>query len=199
MNLLDRLKKEMSEGVVKALLEDAHYRVIESGIEKVIRELSVLNSYEYKLLHFPDAIVLLPDFTVMNKSSDEKKLVEVKYRTNWDPSLLDDVKRQVELFGEIVLVCFNGNPTDARDYTGPPDAPSRHLRCCRLKIDAGVYSIYARNSNEKSWQWKTVKEFASGSNPWWGLTPLQEEFNNLADIDRVGSVKTAMKALSGLL
>nr|WP_279196851.1 hypothetical protein [Ralstonia mannitolilytica] len=35
MDFENRIKKEMTEGIVKAILEDAGYRVIDSGIEKV--------------------------------------------------------------------------------------------------------------------------------------------------------------------
>lgn len=34
----------MTEGIVKAILEDAGYRVIDSGIEKVLREVSCMNA-----------------------------------------------------------------------------------------------------------------------------------------------------------
>lgn len=198
MELLDRLKKEMSEGVVKALLEDAQYRVIDSGIEKIIREIACLTAYEYALLHMPDALTKLPDFTVMDKEQKSKSLVEIKYRSEWNSSLIEDVRKQVELFGELVLVCFNAKPNDAKNYDGKTDNPSRHLRCCRLKMNGSVYSIKSRIATE-SWEWVSVAQFVAGANPWWGLTPLQEEFQLLKEDDAKGSVKIAIKALSGLL
>jgi hypothetical protein len=63
MSFPSRIKKAMTEGIVRATLEDAHYRVIDSGIEKVLRELSCLNSVEYAALGYPDAMSHLPDFT----------------------------------------------------------------------------------------------------------------------------------------
>ncbi|CAJ0736137.1 hypothetical protein [Ralstonia mannitolilytica] len=56
MDFENRIKKEMTEGIVKAILEDAGYRVIDSGIEKVIRELSCMSSFEYAKLAYPDAM-----------------------------------------------------------------------------------------------------------------------------------------------
>jgi len=56
MSFANRIKKEMTEGIVRALLEDAQYRVIDSGIEKVLRELSCLSAMEYKALGYPDAM-----------------------------------------------------------------------------------------------------------------------------------------------
>ncbi|WP_104565282.1 hypothetical protein [Ralstonia mannitolilytica] len=50
MDFENRIKKEMTEGIVKAILEDAGYRVIDSGIEKIIRELSCMSSFEYAKL-----------------------------------------------------------------------------------------------------------------------------------------------------
>lgn len=84
----DRIKKEMTEGIVRAILEDAHYRVIDSGIEKVLRELSCLSAVEYKKLGYPDAMSNLPDFTVMNRDQTTKQLVEVKYRSNWSKKII---------------------------------------------------------------------------------------------------------------
>ncbi|KVG66125.1 hypothetical protein [Burkholderia pseudomultivorans] len=79
MDFENRIKKEMTEGIVKAILEDAGYRVIDSGIEKIIRELSCLPSFEYAKLAYPDAMSRLPDFTVMTKDQDEKYSVQLKY------------------------------------------------------------------------------------------------------------------------
>ncbi|MBU9391491.1 hypothetical protein KTE71_28780, partial [Burkholderia multivorans] len=54
MSFTSRIKKEMTEGIVRAILEDAQYRVIDSGIEKVLRELSCLTSVGRKVImsHF---------------------------------------------------------------------------------------------------------------------------------------------------
>ncbi|WOE76277.1 hypothetical protein [Alterisphingorhabdus coralli] len=71
MDISSRIKKEMSEGIVRAIFEDAGYRVIDSGIEKFIREISVLTINEYKSLNYPDPMNSLPDFIIMDR--DQKR------------------------------------------------------------------------------------------------------------------------------
>lgn len=78
MEFINRIKKEMSEGIVKAILENYNYRVIDTGIEKVIREVSFLPIEAYNALGFPDALRKLPDFVVMDSEQKLKLLVDVK-------------------------------------------------------------------------------------------------------------------------
>lgn len=98
MEFDNRIKKEMTEGIVRAILEDAGYRVIDSGIEKVLRELSCMSSLEYTQLHFPQVYSSLPDFTVMDRQRQQtqKFLVEVKYRRQWSPALFSEIAQQVQ-------------------------------------------------------------------------------------------------------
>src|SRR3989304_2978178 len=60
MDFENRLKRELSQGVFKCLLEDCGYRVIPLGIEAVIREIACLNKEAYKNLDFSDAVRFLP-------------------------------------------------------------------------------------------------------------------------------------------
>ena len=83
MDFESRIKKEMTEGIVKAIFEDVGYRVMDSGIEKILRELSCLSVAEYASLGYPGAMSMLPDFTVMDREQTVKYLVEVKYRSKW--------------------------------------------------------------------------------------------------------------------
>ncbi|MEE7546891.1 hypothetical protein HF319_07505 [Xanthomonas sp. Kuri4-1] len=56
MDFRNRIKKEITEGIVRAVLDDAGYRVIGCGIENVLRELSCLSALEYAGLDYPKAM-----------------------------------------------------------------------------------------------------------------------------------------------
>lgn len=56
MEFQNRIKKELSEGIVKSILDDAGYRIIPPGIEN-----------------------LLPDLTVMDREQSARHLVKAKW------------------------------------------------------------------------------------------------------------------------
>jgi len=189
----DRIKKEMTEGIVRAILEDSQYRVIDSGIEKVLRELSCLSAIEYKRLGYPDAMSLLPDFTVMNREQTTKQLVEVKYRSTWGKSLFEDVKEQVKLFGEIVLVSVNSKAEDPKGF----NTPSRFLRCCGLKFDSGIYMV--QQNIKKVTVWTPINQVQDGSGLWWSMLKLHEKFPQLSEENNRNTLFQAVNALAGIL
>lgn len=141
-----------------------------SGIEKVLRELSCLSAVEYKSLGYPDAMSRLPDFTVMNREQTSKQFVEVKYRTHWRKNLFDEVREQVRLFGEIVLVSVNARAEDPKGI----NLPSRFLRCCGLKFDSGVYMV--QHSVYKTTAWTPIHEIRGLPGLWWSM--LQRSFRS---------------------
>lgn len=163
MKFEDRVAKEMTEGMVKAILEEAGYRVIDSGIEDVIRELSCLSGLEYGLLRYPKAMTRLPDFTVMNREQTEKFLVEVKYRSQWGKSLIVSVAEQVQLLGEMVLVSINSAPQTITNH----QIPSTYLRCCRLRYLDGEYDIQLKYEDANGWNhyWRSVDELMAQDYP----------------------------------
>lgn len=199
MSFSNRVKKEMTEGIVRAILEDAQYRVIDCGIEKVLRELSCLSAAEYGALAYPDAMSHLPDFTVMDRDQTTKQLVEVKYRTKWSKDLLDEVEEQVKLFGQIVLVSVNASAEDPKGF----NKPSRFLRSCALKFDGGVYQVEINrkrdNSDDYVPTWVPVKELDEGKWLWWAMLPLHEQFTQLKEEENKDTLFLAVKALAGIL
>lgn len=199
MPFSSRIKKEMTEGIVRAILEDAQYRVIDSGIEKVLRELSCLSSLEYVKLGYPDAMSRLPDFTVMNREQTSKQLVEVKYRADWNKQLLIEVEDQVRIFGEIVLVSVNAGAEDPRGH----NRPSRFLRCCRLRCADGEYQVELnrRNGTQGSYAplWEPVHAIDDGTWLWWAMRPLHEVFVQLREDSNKDTLFHAVGALAGIL
>lgn len=197
MDFTGRIKKEMTEGIVRAILEDAHYRVIDTGIEKLIRELCCLDRNGYAALHYPHAMTKLPDFVVMDRDQTQKILVEVKYRASLDKSVIEQVREQVCLFNELLLVCVYANAPDPRNL----NAPSRHLRCCRLRMDKGRFQFQSRSKNRAA-SWKDVDALADDDNLWWSaMSPLQVHFDHLrADTSAAyATLNSAIQALAGIL
>lgn len=185
----------MTEGIIRALLEDAGYRVIDSGIEKVIRELSCMPVLEYKGLSYPKALSLLPDFTVMDREQKSKFLVEVKYRKVWGEELFEEVKEQVRLYGELVLISVNASAPDGKNY----NSPHRFLRCCRLRFEGDEYQVqYRSNGGEVAFKpvagLKNTEQWL-----WWSMLKLPEVFTQLTENTNEKTLFQAVNALAGIL
>lgn len=199
MKFLDRVKKEMSEGIVRAILEDANYRVIDSGIEKIIRELSCMTAPAYKKLEFPKAIRLLPDFTVMEENQQNKILVDVKYRSEWNFDLLDEVREQVELFEAVTIVVVNSKPpelsAERKIY------PSAYIRAIDLKFEDNKYLIKNRSGKNprKEIKWTEVSNSSRLISSWWGFDSMSEKFSNIKSKDNESGLASAVQALSGII
>jgi hypothetical protein len=193
----DRIKKEMTEGIVRAILEQAGYRVIDSGIEKFYRELSCLSANEYSNLAYPSALRKLPDFTVMDKNQTEKYLVEVKYRSDWNVSVFSDALDQVKLFGEIVLVSIYANAPDPNEY----NSPARFIRCCRVRYLNDRHEIQVNEFSKKtSLTWKPLSELSDNPALWWAMPKLYEVFSLIEkDSKQIKTFEAAINAISGIL
>jgi hypothetical protein len=199
MDFENRLKRELSQGVFKCLLEDCGYRVIPLGIEAVIREIACLDKEAYKNLDFSDAVRFLPDFCILDKSLTHKFIVEVKYRWDWDGNILKEVSNQVKMFRDIILVIFIGNPPDIR-Y---PICPSKYVRCCRMYMNEQnqvCAEVKDTNGGDKI---KTkaifIEEKDLSDLNWWDLRILQNYFSDLKTSREEESLVKAIKSISGIL
>jgi hypothetical protein len=200
MNFENRIKKEMTEGIIKAILEDAGYRVIDSGIEKLIRELSCLSQVEYQNLGYPDAMKCLPDFTVMDREQKKKSLVEVRYRNKWGKELLLEIQDKVKIFKELVLISINANPPSSEKK----DLPSEFLRCCELRYVDDKYQVELstrdmRDFSARNFYWKNIDEVPDNPRLWWEMAPLQDKFADLKKRKMDGTLYSAVQALAGIL
>lgn len=197
MDFVNRIKKEMAEGIVRALLEDAGYRVIDLGLEKVLRELSCLNEAEYLNLQYPDAMRHLPDLTVMDREQTRKFLVEVKYRTKWGREVFEEVEEQAKSLGEITLVSIYAAAPNPKELHS---SPARYLRCCGVRWHEGVYQIELRNTmHGKERSWESFDEVEDDQWLWWAMTPLHEKFPKLMERKVDGTLLKAIESLAGIL
>lgn len=166
MDFQNRLKKELSEGIVKSLLKDAGYRVIDLGVESTLREVECLSVTDYFKLHISKGLRMLPDLWVMNKEQTIQYSVEVKYRSGWDVNLLKEMEDQVQQFEEIILIYVNGKAPETE-----LDSPSRYIRCCRLKHHHGEYLFQSKNMG-----WQPVNQLRDDESQWWAMNLLQNLF-----------------------
>ncbi|MBT2134747.1 hypothetical protein KK137_10410 [Croceibacterium sp. LX-88] len=185
----------MSEGIVRAVLEDAGYRVTDFGIEKLIPGLNRHPLEHYRALAYPAAIRKLPDFVVTAGDEQSKQLVEVKYRTDWQLEVLTELREQVAAMQEIVLVSFNASAPNPQNLE---NSPARFLRCCRLRHHQEKYEVELRGRGGLPRAWYPVDSLNPCDRLWWQLWPLHEVFLQLADEKRT-SLRSAVNAIKGIL
>lgn len=198
MDFQKRIKKEMTEGIVRAILEDAGYQVVDTGIEKVLREISPMSEDALMQLGIPYSMWKLPDLTAFNPDKTEKFLIEVKYRSAWGKNLLEEISGQVKVHKNLVLVSINANPPN--QYDGY--YPSTYLRCCRVKHENEVIKVQLRGRKEDKSNfhyWKALDEIVDGEWLWWAMSPMEEIFPLLKDLDDNTTLQTAIKAIEGIL
>jgi len=198
MDFENRLKRELSQGAFKCLLEDCGYRVVPLGIEAVIREIACLDKEAYKHLAFSNAVRFLPDFCILDQNQRHKFIVEVKYRWDWDGNILEEVSNQVRMFEDIILVVFIGNPPDVR-YT----RPSAYVRCCKMYMNEQKQVCAEVKESNVGTTIKTKAIFVEEENlsklNWWKLMILQNYFSDLKNSKEEGSLVKAIKSINGIL
>ena len=182
--------------MIRSVLHDAKYRLIDCGIENLVREVTCLDVFEYKGLDFPTAMKSLPDFIVMDRDQEQKSLVEVKYRAEWSNTIFDEIEDQVRLFNEIVLIFFKGAPEKAKDISPTPAA---YIRCCRVRFHDDEIQIYASKGKSSSQAWLPRSEFNGNSWEWWGMETLQSMFPLLKNSKDEGTLMTVIDSLQGIL
>ena len=194
MDFLDRIKKEMSEGIVKAILEHHGYRVIDTGIEKTIREVSCLPQDLYLSLGFPDALRKLPDFVVMDKDQSKKYLVDVKYRFGWNNKMLFDekIRSQLEIFESMTLVVVNGNPPEPTNKQKEHDPSEAYIRCVQLRMNKNVAQVYHRGN-----KWRDIS--IDMKFDWWSNHGLWEIFDKIQRKDPWGVIEKSVNSLAGII
>jgi hypothetical protein len=197
VDFLNRLKKEVTEGIVRAILDDAGYRTVVTGIEEVLRELRCLSAPEYTRLEIPGGLRRLPDLTVMNREQTEVFAVEVKYRSHWSKSVFSELQDQVAKFGSMVVVSINANPPNPRSMQG---LPSRHLRCCRVRQGSTQMQVELakRDNDGGGCQWVDL-DVVPDEHLWWKMSRLQDIFAQVQERRDDQTLNSAIEALSGIV
>lgn len=193
MEFSNRIKKEMTEGIVRAILVDAGYRVISLGIESVVREIECLTALEYAGLDFPKAIRSLPDLLVMDKEQTDKNLIEIKYRSSWSATIFDEIEEQVHLYKQLVLIYLNSTPP----LDGKEASPGSYIRCCHVRSNNNVVEAYLSSHNEM--KWVPRNEIGDHLGQWWGLKLIQDVLPKVNDAKDAKTLLKAVEALRGIL
>jgi hypothetical protein len=192
MEFSNRLKGELSEAVIRALLIDAGYRVVDFGIESVLREVQCLGMVEYLGLELPDVLRRLPDLLAMDRDQTFHEFVEVKFRRQWDQNLFASLRDQAMIFRKVVLVLIVTDPANAAEAVGA----STYLRACRLRYHQGRYEANLEHLGALAWE--QVPEGAFDQNNWWAMQPLQNIFEDLRGRAQDQTIVQAIRALHGL-
>ena len=116
--------------------------------------------------------------------------VDVKYRSNWDVRILNEVEDQTKLMGKLTLVCFNANPNSSSSQV----SGGTHLRACVLKHKNGTYMI--NKYQDQSFTWSPVSHIAGDPDAWFRLAPIQYVFEKLVPSE--GLTETPLKAVRAI-
>lgn len=191
MDFKNRLKGSITQTLLKALLEDAGYRIVPLDIEEVIREVKDLSASEYNALDLPPVLKKMPDFFVTDKNFEKTWLVEVKYRRRWNEAtktaLRREIVEQVKSWQSVYLVVFLGEP--ARDA----DTPASSIGV--LQLIHSERQLFCRRFKSKGFSTHEIEEYRT---PWdeinWGhFDRFQDVFR---DIGERWEESTLIKSLS---
>ncbi|MBE0471931.1 MAG: hypothetical protein IBX55_20785 [Methyloprofundus sp.] len=91
MRLDNLIKGQVTQSMVKSILESAGYRVSRLGVEEIFTEVTHLDYKQYEELNLPIELRSLPDLLVATATIDKAWLVEVKYRAKFDEDTIKEI------------------------------------------------------------------------------------------------------------
>jgi len=112
MELDNILKGQLTQSLIKTILEKAGYRVSRLGVEEVFKEVIHLELEQYLNLNLPKQLRSLPDLLVATPEVDKAWLVEVKFRKDftWDTrkELHETLSKQFKYWENAVAILLIG-------------------------------------------------------------------------------------------
>jgi len=200
MRFDNRVKGKVAETIIKEILSDCQFRVVDFGIEKIAREVVGLNYKEFNVLGKCSEIGQLsefPDFLVFNKSQSKVSFVEVKYcgvapsSSTWIES---EFSMAATVFGEVVGVVFAGDKASASGHS-KRESLSDFVRCFSIRCnysaplspegnlasgDASFSVCLAPRSNMGfQVEWVPMTQVDQGGDLWEQMLPLPLFFADL--------------------
>ncbi|WP_339159352.1 hypothetical protein [Methylobacterium bullatum] len=174
IKLSEQFKHEMAKAFAHAILSQAGYRLIPFSMERLIREVTILDYASYKSLKMPSALRCLPDYFVLGKDSEARNLVDIAYRTNLGKNFGNEFKKKLKVFDEMVLILFYGGSTGS----GVNQDLSEVVRCCRLKWANQEVMIHLFAGPAGPPAWVSLKRIPT-NNIWGSMLPLSTIFSNV--------------------
>lgn len=152
MEFSNRIKGQLTQSIVRVLLEHAGYRVKSVGIEEIADELRSLSREEYLALELPPFYRTLPDFFVTTRNKTKQWSLEIKYRNAWNNAvrleLHETLRQQTKQVGSIYLWLMVGHP--ATEIGGK--YPSDWFRIVQLSLSDSGTLLASDGYNKKPWK-----------------------------------------------
>ena len=148
MNFNNSLKGYLTQGLIKAVLEDAGYEVIRYGVEEKFPAVKNLDHEEYLNFGLLPAQRLAPDFIVADREVKVGLRVEVKYRKDWETAkqtLENKLKEQVKIYAPLYLILCLGDPAHPNS-----SEPAGRMGVVRLEINSSGKLVAL--DKDKAWQ-----------------------------------------------
>lgn len=113
MEFKNIVKGQITQALIKTLLEGAGYRVERLGIEELFSDLKHLDYESYVKLDLPENLRKLPDLLVSDLRSKECWMIEVKYRRKLDKqnaeSLYNTLTAQYKYWPKTYTIIIRGD------------------------------------------------------------------------------------------
>jgi hypothetical protein len=107
------VKAQITQGLLKTLLERAGYRVTRLGVEELFAEITHLDKAQYDDLDLPPGLRYLPDLLVADRELNQAFLVEVKFRKEFNEDVLNslyfELNRQRQFWEKSYAVILTAN------------------------------------------------------------------------------------------
>ena len=182
MEFKNLVKGQLTQSLVKVLLERAGYRVTRLGVEELFSEIKYLSMEQYLSLDLPLNLRDLPDLLVAEPDMQKVFLVEVKFRKEFNElsmdSLYSSLKKQREHWPNSYAVIMIAKPF--------VDGGRFHQDCIRV-LWPGMTESLNRNGELNKQRFKRAEE--SGL-PW--NNPYEEVWNFLP------TVTTSFRLVEGM-
>ena len=169
MEFESKLKGNLTEAVASTLFENAGYRVVPLGIEKVVREVSTLDQKSYSKLELSQTLRLMPDLLITEVDMNKAWLVEVKYRRKFEDfknceKLKKHLLEQAKRWGDFWILLFVGEG-GCTGYGGD------HCGILNVGIKSDELIFYKKDKNGEYSSWSDLH--------WYALARIQDEFDKI--------------------
>lgn len=192
ITLSAQFKHEMAKAFVHAILDRSGYTLVPCSMERLVREVVVLDHAAYKSIKMPELFRRLPDYLLFDGETKTRVLVDISYRKNLDDRFIGSIADKIDVMKEMVLILFNGGTTKI----GTKQDLSEVVRCCKLKLVKQKGMIQLRAS-QTSMKWVPLNTQITNQ-IWDGMLPLHAVFSKVEAVEASleAAVETAARAFA---